>query len=444
MNRRIALCADELSVRNPELIGLEGEQLDAQEWLDVYSSGDEARARIAESDAVAEAWVASCEDVEAINLAATLKSDNPTISVRLIDFSGDGSLLSRAHTAQLDEVLDASAFARRYGAAKSEFGAVSAPVPEAPGGGSPSVVSSMTLVAEEELELPLVERQESQGLVLRQRPGTIALPRHGRGQIVPIVSGSGGAGKSSVAVVAAIAARDRGFRTLLLDFDLQFGDMAIMAGVPDALAIDEAIRRPDLLDREIAKGSPLIVLAAPDRIEVAEAVVRAMPQLLDKLAGSFEVIVANTGAAWAEQHAVLLERSTAALFLVDQRASSMRACKHALELCARCGIATGPFKFAVNRCGKNALLTSIDVSSALDGAPVMELKDGGRDVEDYLGSGNADELVALGNDFCASVIEAVNLLLPEDATAAPATPPPAERRFSRHRGKHAGRRRGRK
>lgn len=267
-------------------------------------------------------------------------------------------------------------------------------------------------------------------------------PRHGRGLVMPVVSGSGGAGKSSIAVIAAIAARDRGFKTLLLDFDLQFGDMAVMAGVPDALAIDEAIRRPDLLDREIGKGLPLTVLAAPDRIEVAEEVVEAAPRLLDKLMGSFEVIVANTGAAWAEQHAVLLERSTAALFVVDQRASSVRACKHALELCARCGIAAGPFRFVINRCGKNALLTAIDVSSALDGVPVMELKDGGRDVEDYLGGGNADELIATGNEFCASVAKVVGELLPADAPP-PATPS-SDRLFSRHRGKHAGRRRGRK
>ena len=442
MSKHVALCADGLSVRSPELLGLEGERLDAQEWLEVYTMGVDARSSIAGNEALAEAWVVSCEDVEAINLAATLKHDNPQLPVRLVDFSGDGSLLSRAHTAQLDQVLDRAAFSRRYGELKSECSAFATQVSDGSDAAAIKTIPSMTLVAEGQLELPRSDWQEPHRLALPQHAGEIAPPRHGRAQVLPIVSGSGGSGKSSIAVIAAIAARDRGFRTLLLDFDLQFGDMAVMAGVPDALAIDEAMRRPDLLDREISKGLPLTVLAAPDRIEVAEEVVEAMPRMLDKLTDSFEVIVANTGAAWAEQHAVLLERSTAALFVVDQRASSVRACRHALELCARCGIAAGPFRFVVNRCGKNALLTSIDVSSALDGVPVMELKDGGRDVEDYLGGGNADELIATGNEFCASVVQVVGELLPADEPSRAVTT--SERLFSRHRGKHAGRRRGRK
>ena len=105
--------------------------------------------------------------------------------------------------------------------------------------------------------------------------------------------------------------------------------------------------------------------------------VERAPQLLDQLTARFDVVVANTGAAWAEQHALLLERSSKALFLIDQRPSSLRACQHALDLCARCGIATGPFLYAVNRCSKNALFTSIDVSCSLRGAHVFELKDGG-------------------------------------------------------------------
>src|SRR5699024_7745882 len=110
--------------------------------------------------------------------------------------------------------------------------------------------------------------------------------------------------------------------------------------------------------------------------------------------------VANTGASWEEQHALLLERSSKALFLVDQRPSSLRACRHALDLCARCGIATGPFVFAANRCAKGALLTSLDVSCALQGAHAVELRDGGREVEEVVGAGQPLDLVASKNELC--------------------------------------------
>ena len=169
----------------------------------------------------------------------------------------------------------------------------------------------------------------------------------------------------------------------------------------------------------------------------------AIPQFLDDVSGAFDVIIANTGAAWAEQHAVLLERCSAALFLIDQRASSVRACRHALELCARCGIASGPFQFAVNRCAKGAPLTPVDVSSALQGAPVFEIKDGGRDVEDYLGGGAAAELLDTRNDFCTSLEHVMKSLLPGAAQRIEIPDDSLEgRRAAKRRGRHAGRKRG--
>ena len=51
------------------------------------------------------------------------------------------------------------------------------------------------------------------------------------------------------------------------------------------------------------------MLAAPERLETAELVVHALPERFDLIAAKFDVVIANTGAAWAEQHAALLERT---------------------------------------------------------------------------------------------------------------------------------------
>ena len=94
MGKRIALCIDEQSCRNPGLVGLEGENLEMQPWLDLYFDGQSARSAIRCENGLGEAWVVSCDDVEAINLAATLKADCPELVVRLVDFEGGGSLLN--------------------------------------------------------------------------------------------------------------------------------------------------------------------------------------------------------------------------------------------------------------------------------------------------------------------------------------------------------------
>lgn len=433
MSAYVALCIDEATCRNPGIVGLDGEALEAQPWLDVYFSGEEARAGIASNGSLREAWVVSCDDVEPINLAATLKSDRPDLRVRLVAFDGCGSLYSRAHTALIDEVADCALFLRQYAAAKREFteqlGANTA-APALPREETPLAAPALAVAVENQ---PIVQ------------PAVALLPtaKAGRAFLMPVVSGSGGAGKSSVSVMGAFIARSLGYRTLLLDYDLQFGDAAIMAGVEEALSLDEAMAHPDRLERELRRDPGLAVLAAPQRLEAAEDVVHAMPQFLDGLSGAFDVIVANTGAAWAEQHAALLERCSAALFLIDQRASSVRACRHALELCARCGIASGPFQFALNRCAKGAPLTPVDVSSALQGAPVYELRDGGRDVEDYLGGGGAADLLETRNEFCASLEHVMKGLLPGAAQRIEIPEDSAEgRRAARRRGRHVGRKKG--
>lgn len=440
MGRHVALCVDDLAYRSPNLVGLDGESLESQAWLSVFVKGAEARRSIGADDDVVEAWVASCDDVDSINLAATLKQDRPELPVFLVVSQSSGSLSSRAHTASIDGVLEGSAFMRRYAEAKARYADVE-PANHSAAGQTFAVEPVAIEVREPEAERGTLPSARPTVL---QRPTALASPRKS-GFILPVVSGSGGAGKSAVSVIAAFVSAEMGYRTLLVDYDLQFGDMAILTGMAGALTIDEAMAHPGRLEREMGGQAPFVLLAAPDRLEKSENVVREMPAFLDDMIASFDVIVANTGAAWAEQHAVLLERSYVSLFLIDQRASSIRACKHALELCARCGIASGPFEYALNRCAKGAPLTAADVSCALQTDSVFELRDGGRDVEDYLGSGSAAELLQTGNDFCESVRQVMARLLPQGLPlGSQAEAETQASRTIRRRGRHVGRKRGRK
>ena len=448
MNERAALCIDDASRIDPSCIGLSGEVLENQSWLEVYPDGEEARSSIARNASIERVWVVSCDDVEPINLAATLKADRPDLFVSLVHQEACGSVLSRAHNANIDEVLDMPTFVRSYSEMKGRNAAT-----------KPTLVEAQVIEATRP-KLAAHASPLQQEDALRTRAERKSEPVHALARpalqtstfVMPIVSGSGGAGKSVVSVIGAYVAHEMGYRTLLLDYDLQFGDAALLSGIKDPVSIDEAFAHLDLVDREIERcagstagssGGP-VVLAAPERLEAAELVVRALPERFDAVASKFDVVIANTGAAWAEQHAALLERSNAALFLVDQRASSIRACKHALELCARCGIATGPFKFAINRCAKGAPLTSIDVSCALRGVPVFELRDGGPDVEELLGAGSPAELLKARNEFCTSLEQLFVKVLPGGGGRKGSLEPTVASREEKRRGRHAGRKWGRR
>ena len=480
MTPSIAFCADTESIRHPELMGLAGENLAAQRWLRLFTTAEEARLFLRNNHSLKEAWVAGCDDIESINLAAALKRDRADLHVCLLAFQGTGSLMSRASAAGIDASLTRQAFVERYSATKHRCATVVAGMPvgsrvqraaqmstsgdDIPAGCPPATMDGglsqsragqpghlqsgfsqsgfpqarvTQMGFSRDSILPVAEKvarpQESSAL----RVDCSSASAHRPAFVLPVVSGSGGAGKSTVAALSALFAQGLGYKTLLLDFDLQFGDMREMTGCATTLSVDEAIAAPNRLAQLLPDGLMPAVLAAPQRLENAESVVLSGARLLDDLQGRFDIIVANTGAAWADHHALLLERCSKALFLVDQRPSSLRACRHALDLCARCGIATGPFLFAANRCSKGALLSSIDVSCALKGASAVELRDGGREVEELMGAGQPLDLISAKNDLCTSLEHVLVDILPGcEGRALRLAEPRAgklERRFGRSR-----------
>lgn len=236
--------------------------------------------------------------------------------------------------------------------------------------------------------------------------------------VIAVISGSGGCGKSTIAALFALmASRAEGsLDVAVIDADLQFGDMDQLLNAKDPVRIEDAMEEPAMLSRlkEASKKGEPALLAAPRRLEAAEAVVGFLPEAIAAVGAAFDVVIINTGSFWSEVHAVVLEAADAVAFVVDQRPSSLRATVHAVELCSRLGIATSGFVFAVNRHEKSSLLSAMDVSCALRGAHAMELPNGGREVDELLGAGYAQELIDSKNPFAAAVRDLLLRLLPAE------------------------------
>lgn len=427
---RIVLCLEEEAARNPALIGLPGENLASQQWLHVYTSAEQARREVITSSEVLEVWVEGSDLIAPINLAAALKRDRPDIRVCLVASRCSGSLLSRAHTASLDAVYDEKMFVHRYAAVKAAL----AYAPRTrrshnasvDGSGSDRSVSQQGEVRRSNGDVcasmpastgPLNRSQTPEGFSEATAELTRLNAQPARQLVktaflLTVVSGSGGAGKSTVSALAALCAQLHGLKTLLIDFDLQFGNVASFFKDAPHTPIDLLLAQPNLVAKLVPGDAVPAIVSQPRHLEDSEVISQHVASLLALVAPRFDVVVANTGASWAEEHAALLERSSKALFLVDQRSSSLAACQRALELCSRCGIATGQFLYAVNRCAKDALYTSIDVSCAMKGAESCELKEGGRDVEDYSSSGVLADLAIVGNPLYSSIEGALATFVP--------------------------------
>lgn len=444
----VTLCADSTSLQHPECIGLADERLTAQPWLRAFSDADDVREFVRSRTERQEIWVAGSDQMDAINLAAALKRDAGDCPVCLLAFEGTGSLYSRACSAGIDEVLDRSAFVGRYNERK-RLAASARPAGQGVAGdarrengpadafrrrkGEPAACCATP----DGVSDPFRQKDQRTAVfppaaavatkVVHAPATEHAIPTaHGaKGYMLTVVGAGGGVGKSTVAVLCACCAQQMGLRTVLVDADLQFGDIHYLTGCDDAMRFDEALAAPARLASLAPEGRMPALLAAPRRLEQYEAVEGELTRMLDKLRELFDVVVVNTGTSWGDLHIHLLESSSNTLFVLDQRPSSIRSCQHALELCARCGVASQPFLFALNHCARNALFSSIDVSCALQGAHVDELQEGGRDVEELLGSGQPFDLIDSRNALYVSVERFLGRVLPQGSGAQ--MPQPSER-----------------
>ena len=465
--REVVLCADEEALRNPSMIGLDGESLDSQEWLLPLSNAHEAREYLRDGEAD-EVWVASSDEVDPINLAAALKRERREMRVCLVAWQGSGSLMSRANAAGIDEVIGYREMAQRYALMKGRHRTVN-PRRRTP---ATALAEKAALAARERPEgahrsvpvpvpdplprsAPIAEVPDEEPAVVDESPAHDAGSGAGghsasidapvkRGYALCVVSASGGTGKSTVAALSALIASGHGYRTAIIDADLQFGDIASMFGEAGTIPVDKAIADPTLLTAAHANGP--VVVSSLERMEQSEIYLPQVPGLIDWARERFDVVVVNTGSFWSESHVQMIEVCTNTLFLMDQRPTSVKAVRKALELCARCGVAAHPFLFAVNRCTRKSLLSSIDISCALDGVPVVELKEGGSSVAELMSAGLAMRLIEEHNDLCVSLNDFLGDVIPAALNNGVPKPAPIPELQTRAKGKSkrkSSRRKGR-
>ena len=415
MIKQVALCADSFSLRYPEALGLPGENLKGQEWLEVFSDGEEARTWLTGHPEVRRVWVVGSDDMEAINLAAGLKTDCEPANHGLVEdgFRDDP-----------DRPEDAEGFSREVLLVTGEEGDVPVRARAANLDGVVTPGGFVGLYADEKLRQGQRDRRTAQTATSRRVRPPAARTQEARrvtkrqGVLVPVVSATGGAGKSAIAVLGALAAARAGYRTLLVDADFQFGDAAELLGrSPEAEGaaahtFDEVLDKTlcaDALAKE--EGDGPVVLAALSRPERLEECDEAFAGFLSEALGAFDAVVVNTPSRWTELHALLIDHATRVFYVLDQRPSSLSRARTALAMCGRCGMPKKAITGVLNRCRRGALFAAPDAESAL-GIAVRELAEGGREVEELMALGRAEALFDAYNPMAVGVGDLMAEILP--------------------------------
>jgi pilus assembly protein CpaE len=134
----------------------------------------------------------------------------------------------------------------------------------------------------------------------------------------------GGCGVTTIASNFAVAlAQESGQRTLLIDFGLPLGDVAINLGMAAQYSTVNALQDADRLDGNFLRSllvrhrSGLFVLPAPGEFSTAQATSEAIDKLLAVARQSFDAVVVDAGSRVDLRETALFEES-ALLYLITQ------------------------------------------------------------------------------------------------------------------------------
>jgi len=195
-----------------------------------------------------------------------------------------------------------------------------------------------------------------------------------RGRLITVFCTKGGAGKSVVATNLAVALARRTIQpVVLVDADLQFGDVALMLQLQPVHTISEAVHAGDRLDGTLLEslllrdqGSGLYVLAAPTESGAADAIGRNdLVRILDILRARCAYVVVDTSSNFAEISLAALEVADDILVLAGLDVMSLKSARVGLQTMRVLDIPVSRVRFVLNRANTRVGLTEADAERAL-------------------------------------------------------------------------------
>ena len=194
-----------------------------------------------------------------------------------------------------------------------------------------------------------------------------------KGKIIVVYSPKGGTGCTTVAVNLAIALNNEDTRTVLVDGNLQFGDVAIFVNEQGKNTVLDIAPRVDDLDSEIVdeilvkhEASGIRILAAPQKPEYAERIsADQFTRVLQFLQNMYSYIVVDTSTILTDVVLATIDISDVLVLITTQEIPSIKNARALLDLLQTMGVSKERIVFAMNRYDKRISITPERVSENL-------------------------------------------------------------------------------
>jgi pilus assembly protein CpaE len=197
----------------------------------------------------------------------------------------------------------------------------------------------------------------------------------GSNRIMSIFSPKGGVGKTTISFNLAVAFAQFDQRTVLVDGNIQFGDLRALLKVPgDAPSIldlpTDRIAESDLGEVLWRDPSGIDILLAPPRIEMAEMLTpRDVEKILSLLRRVYDVIVIDMSCQINDINLAFLDASDAIVEIVTYDSTSIQSAVAVADTFRSIGYPASKVRYLINRADSSGGINPDDLERALGRVP---------------------------------------------------------------------------
>ena len=197
-----------------------------------------------------------------------------------------------------------------------------------------------------------------------------------RGAMITVLGPKGGTGKTVTSCNLAVALADSGARPVVVDLDLQFGDVGLALGLRPERTIYDLITSGGSLDTDkvgrfiVHHPSGADALLAPTRPDQAAIVTTDFVRdVLTVLRKTYDFVVVDTAPAFSPEVIVAIDAASHLCVVGMLDALSLKDTKIGLETLAQMGYAPEDITLVLNRADTSVGISTSDVYELLRKTP---------------------------------------------------------------------------
>jgi len=194
------------------------------------------------------------------------------------------------------------------------------------------------------VEMTIDPQELADGIALaasleRQRSSDLKMGSRARSRVIGFFCGKGGTGKTTMAVNIAAALAKKGKRVMLIDCDLQFGDVNLLLDLEPKDTIVELVQERGgiMIDNirtfSMIHSSGITVLCAPKSAEFAELVTaRHIETIIDVLRPYYDFIIIDMAPAFSDVTIAAIENCDELMLIYNVEILSLKNAKVCLQI----------------------------------------------------------------------------------------------------------------